>query len=75
MFLLDHLFWEHYKDKDTSMAILHQQKRVQYHASSFPRATFIWAWGLEELSDNQQKLYKQAKLSLPSPVSSRFVCG
>lgn len=33
------------------VCITHATNRVEYHAASYPRATFIYAWGLEMLAD------------------------
>eukprot|EP00392_Amoebophrya_sp_AT5.2_P001431 g1433.t1 len=46
VFACDQMLWEYYREKDSE---------VQYHARVYPRPTFVWAWGLEELADNLQK--------------------
>ena len=48
MMVLDTMLWEFFRESDTSMAISHQEKRILYHQYTYPRPTFIWAWGLEE---------------------------
>lgn len=75
MFVLDTMLWEYFRELDTSMAISHQEKRILYHQYTYPRPTFIWAWGLEEYADSVQKLYSQAKLQVPMTRSSDLVCS
>ncbi|CAD7926309.1 unnamed protein product [Amoebophrya sp. A120] len=60
VFVCDHLLWEYYRERDNDVAMIHAQRKVQYHARVYPRPTFVWAWGLEELADDLQKQIQQA---------------
>ncbi|CAD7957247.1 unnamed protein product [Amoebophrya sp. A25] len=55
LFACDQLIWQYYRDRDPVLALMHQEKKVNYHSRAYPRPTFVWAWGLEELADSMQK--------------------
>lgn len=55
VFVCDGLLAEHYKEKDLSLSLLHQHKKMAYHAKVYSRPTFVWAWGLEEMADGRRQ--------------------
>lgn len=62
LYCMDTILFESYRDKGNFLeASEHQQRRIHFHNSVFPRVTFILAWAHEELADMLQRVNRSGQ--------------